>query len=112
MRTVVIAAVLLAGCKPAPAPTSTTPTPVEPTPVTPTDPAQGPTTTGLGEKCSADDACPTGQTCVTYYGIAGANGPAFKSCEIKCAGKGACPDGTACITIADGPGQVCRPSAE
>lgn len=106
MRTVLIAAALLVACKPAPAPTSTTPTPVEPTPTTPTEPAQ-PSAEGLGEKCGADDACPAGQTCVSYLGIAGGNGPTFKSCEIKCA-KETCPDGTACVTIADGPGQVCR----
>ncbi len=64
---------------------------------------------GIGEVCGDADACATGLTCVTYYGIAGARGPAFKSCEVPCpGGKGACPAGTACTTIADGPGQVCR----
>jgi hypothetical protein len=64
----------------------------------------------LGQPCGANDGCPAGTTCKTYYGIAGAQGPAFKSCELSCdpAGK-ACPAGTSCATIADGPGSVCRP---
>jgi hypothetical protein len=75
-------------------------------PATPVEPVLD--TAALGQPCGEADACPTGTTCVSYLGIAGASGPEFKSCEITCAGKGACPDGTSCITIADGPGEVCR----
>lgn len=69
-----------------------------------------PVAPGQGEKCGANDACASGLSCLTYYGIAGPRGPEFKSCEIPCAAKGStCPAGQKCITIADGPGQVCRP---
>ena len=63
-----------------------------------------------GEDCSsATGSCEDGTTCLSYYGIAGANGPLFKTCEIPCSEPGAaCPTGQACITIADGPGAVCR----
>lgn len=88
------------GCSsPAPAPTAPTPPPPAPS---------GPSTEGLGNKCDAE-TCADGQTCTSYFGIAGPNGPEFKSCEIGCKGDGPCPEGTKCVTIADGPGQVCRP---
>lgn len=74
----------------------------------PTKPSTPAGTPKLGDNCGANDACGPGQTCVKYYGIAGARGPEFKTCEIKCDKKQKCPSGTSCITIADGPGQVCR----
>jgi len=56
-----------------------------------------------------DATCAAGQTCVSYYGIAGPRGPKFTSCERTCGeGDPECPAGESCITIADGPGQVCR----
>jgi hypothetical protein len=64
---------------------------------------------GQGEKCNAAGACATGLTCMKYYGIAGPSGPLFTSCEIACSD--GCPDGQQCITIADGPGEVCRPTS-
>jgi hypothetical protein len=63
---------------------------------------------GMGATCGAGDACATGLSCVTYYGIAGPKGPAFKSCEIKCGSDKDCPTGHHCTTISDGPGRVCR----
>lgn len=56
--------------------------------------------------------CQPPQVCIEYYGIAGPSGPKFASCEIRCGGEKnvACPDDLQCVTIADGPGQVCRPS--
>ena len=63
-----------------------------------------------GEPCDASGKCSKGLTCVRYYGVAGPRGPAMTSCEIKCADGGACPKGQSCTTIADGPGQVCRPT--
>lgn len=56
--------------------------------------------------------CDKPQVCLEYYGVAGPSGPRFASCEIPCGeGRAACPEDQACVTIADGPGQVCRPSA-
>lgn len=57
--------------------------------------------------------CQSPQVCLEYYGIAGASGPKFVSCEIPCGGvkKTACPEDMRCVTIADGPGDVCRPSS-
>jgi hypothetical protein len=109
-----------------PAPTPTEPTPTTPTPSTPTpDPTPNPTTPtpgdpgqtqsqtapAQGSPCGAGDACAKGLTCVGYYGIAGPRGPRMNSCEIPCKDnpKG-CPAGQTCTTIADGPGQVCRPT--
>ena len=63
-------------------------------------------TSKLHSDCSST-ACPSGQTCVSYYGIAGPAGPQFKSCEIPCSGAIKCPGTLTCVTIADGPGQVC-----
>ncbi|MCX4246077.1 hypothetical protein [Paraliomyxa miuraensis] len=56
--------------------------------------------------------CAAPYRCLEYYGIAGPRGPKFASCEIQCGGpkNTACPEGQQCVTIADGPGQVCRPS--
>ena len=67
-----------------------------------------------GEPCDANGKCSRGLTCVRYRGVAGAAGPEFTSCEIRCGGglKGHCPKGQTCTTIADGPGQVCRPSTK
>jgi hypothetical protein len=67
-----------------------------------------------GEPCDANGKCAQRLICVRYYGVAGARGPQFTSCEIKCGEgiKGRCPKGQTCTTIADGPGQVCRPTAK
>lgn len=65
------------------------------------------------EDCSGEGvACAAGLTCVSYFGIAGANGPLFQTCEIPCESSASCPSGQQCIGIADGPGQVCRPVGE
>lgn len=58
--------------------------------------------------CSGNTQCPAGQSCLTYYGFAGASGPEFHTCEIPCRSDSECPTGTQCVTIADGPGQVCH----
>ncbi len=65
-----------------------------------------------GEPCDANGKCARGLTCVRYRGIAGASGPELTSCEIKCgeSTKHKCPKSQTCTTIADGPGQVCRPT--
>ena len=75
--------------------------------------AQAPSRGGEGEPCG-ELTCPPGKTCITFYGIAGPAGPKFHACEVKCTpgGKPACPPGQSCTIIADGPGQVCRPSHE
>jgi eight-cysteine-cluster-containing protein len=55
--------------------------------------------------------CAAGETCISYYGVAGARGPMFHECGIPCRPgmrNGGCPSGTKCITISDGPGAVCR----
>jgi hypothetical protein len=62
-----------------------------------------------GQPCDAEGRCARHLTCVRYRGVAGAAGPEMTSCERRCdAGK--CPAGQTCVTIADGPGEVCRPS--
>jgi eight-cysteine-cluster-containing protein len=83
---------------------------------TATTPEPAPTDTGTGGAPQGmpckDGKCAAGLSCVQYYGIAGPNGPSFTSCEIRCGLKGSCPEGQKCITIADGPGQVCRPTQQ
>jgi hypothetical protein len=135
LRYVVIAVVLLAGCRkePRPAPAGgsgsapaaaadAAPVPADAeAPVPPADagaavdagdsrdasvPGSLP---AQGEPCSPDGKCQTGLACVEYYGIAGPRGPKFTSCEIRCGEGGKCPARQSCVTIADGPGQVCRP---
>jgi eight-cysteine-cluster-containing protein len=68
--------------------------------------------TGQGEACR-DGSCPGPLSCVSFYGVAGPQGPKFNSCEIPCprGTSDVCPEGQTCVTIADGPGQVCRPSS-
>ena len=63
---------------------------------------------GLHRDCSST-ACVFGQTCLSYYGVAGASGPRFSTCEIPCKTTSDCPagHGLACTTISDGPGTVC-----
>ena len=122
MKRVLLALVLAACSSKSSAPTAP-PAPREGSgaPVEDTEPAgsaaggaaQGSAATGpgIGEKCGDGDACATGLSCVSYYGIAGARGPQFKTCEIKCEmqnKESVCPPDTKCTTIADGPGQVCR----
>lgn len=69
---------------------------------------EGECVASLHGDCSGNTQCPAGQTCLSYFGIAGANGPEFNSCEIPCATGADCPAGTQCVTISDGPGQVCH----
>lgn len=55
--------------------------------------------------------CAAGETCVSYYGIAGARGPQFHDCVIPCrrgTANDGCPSGKRCTTISDGPGDVCQ----
>lgn len=55
--------------------------------------------------------CAPGETCASYYGIAGPRGPLFHECVIRCRRgepNDGCPAGTICYTVADGPGDVCR----
>ena len=95
------------GVQPAPVPVQPAPTPTPtPTPVPSVPPPH--TVATLGAKCGDGDACPTGQECASYRGIAGARGPLFKTCEIRCADDAGCPADHKCRTIADGPGRVCR----
>lgn len=92
---------------------STPPTdPVGTAPPSDPAPAQPLDLAALGSNCGDTGACPTGTTCVEYFGIAGPAGPKFASCEVTCAGGKGCPDGTGCVTIADGPGQVCRQTTQ
>jgi hypothetical protein len=96
---------------PAPA-TETPPTETPPTETPPTETPASPAVdvSQLGQPCS--DACVAPAKCEHFSGIAGPRGPQLSSCELRCADDGAaCPDGTACVTVADGPGRVCRPSA-
>jgi hypothetical protein len=70
-----------------------------------------------GEPCDEDGKCARGLTCMKYRGVAGARGPELSSCEIPCSGggkgkKSKCPKGQSCTTVADGPGQVCRATAD
>jgi hypothetical protein len=78
------------------------------TPSAPTVPPSKVTAPAVGSACGAADSCPSGLSCVKYFGIAGPSGPEFKSCEIPCEGAKSCPAGLTCVSIADGPGQVCR----
>jgi len=55
--------------------------------------------------------CGAGESCASYYGIAGPRGPMFHECVIRCRRgqpNDGCPTGTVCHTVADGPGDVCR----
>lgn len=78
--------------------------------ITKCDATDAPASPGIGETCGPGDVCGAG-TCVKFFGIAGPRGPEFKQCEIKCDAKTLCSGGHTCITIADGPGQVCRPTS-
>lgn len=112
------------GCSQAPARARSAenlpPQPVQPVAATPVQvpPPAPPTPAGnarvqdaQGQPCQ-NGQCPAPLTCVTYYGIAGPRGPKFTSCEIPCPGGGKCPPGQTCGIIADGPGQVCRPTGQ
>lgn len=55
--------------------------------------------------------CGAGESCVSYYGVAGPRGPQFHDCVIPCkrgSANDGCPEGKRCTTIADGPGDVCQ----
>jgi eight-cysteine-cluster-containing protein len=62
-----------------------------------------------GQPCP-EGRCAPGLQCMSYFGIAGPRGGAITSCEIRCGGAHPCPRNQECVQIADGPGQVCRPS--
>lgn len=62
-----------------------------------------------GEGCDKHGRCARHLVCVRYRGFAGAKGPEMNSCELRCH-DGGCPAGQECVTIADGPGEVCRPT--
>jgi hypothetical protein len=65
-------------------------------------------TARLHADCS-NEPCATGQTCMAYYGVAGAQGPLIKTCEIQCCDNAVCPSPTQCGTTVDGPpGNTCR----
>jgi hypothetical protein len=105
------AALVLAGCHPAPAPVSESPhaAPADAAPVVAADPPPPAAESGPAQGQPCDQGkCGPKLTCVEYYGVAGARGPKLSSCEIPCP-SGKCPAGQACTVIADGPGRVCRP---
>lgn len=63
---------------------------------------------GQHESCvEGGSICQRPQSCIKYYGIAGASGPLFASCETTCRSNSDCSNGQICGTVADGPGQVC-----
>jgi len=103
--------------EPSPMTGETPPAPPPPTdPATPppatTPPAAPPAAPLMGQPCGQGDVCAPDLECVKFYGIAGAQGGQLTSCEKRCDAKGLCPAGLVCTTIADGPGQVCRPSGK
>lgn len=82
-----------------------------PPPMPTPDPGLGPAVGDRGGVPCGEGRCKPGETCISYYGIAGPNGPKFETCGIRCKpgpGDGGCPKGMRCVTIADGPGPVCR----
>jgi len=68
---------------------------------------ESPTTPSTAVTCG-DKTCAAGESCLSYYGIAGANGPRFQTCATPCGPKRTCPTGKSCVTVADGPGDVCQ----
>ncbi|UQA60300.1 hypothetical protein [Polyangium aurulentum] len=67
--------------------------------------------TGSAVATCGGRTCALGESCISYYGVAGPRGPMFHECGIRCrpgVRNGGCPSGTQCITISDGPGSVCR----
>ncbi|MGB1014426.1 MAG: hypothetical protein ACPG4T_09865 [Nannocystaceae bacterium] len=66
-------------------------------------PSNPPTPAACGEK-----TCAAGESCLSYYGIAGPKGPRFQTCAIPCGPKRTCPKGKSCVTVSDGPGDVCQ----
>ncbi|MDI1482089.1 hypothetical protein [Polyangium sp. y55x31] len=90
-----------------PFPENTTGTPPMPTVSATSAPESAAPTSG---SCGGR-TCGDGETCASYYGIAGPRGPMFHECVIRCrrgAANDGCPTGRRCTTIADGPGDVCR----
>ena len=70
--------------------------------------SSGPSAERLHDDCSMQP-CAAGQTCLSYYGIAGPQGPLFKTCEIQCSADAVCPPPARCGATADGPpGNTCR----
>ncbi|MDC3958642.1 hypothetical protein [Polyangium jinanense] len=90
-----------------PVPDNTTgSTPMPTVSATSTPDAAAPTNGSCGGR-----TCGAGETCASYYGIAGPRGPMFHECVIRCrrgAPNDGCPSGRRCYTVADGPGDVCR----
>ncbi|HRI66940.1 MAG TPA: hypothetical protein PK156_21990 [Polyangium sp.] len=90
-----------------PSPSNTAaPTTTTATTTTPPDRTDPPPSGNCGGK-----TCASGETCVSYYGIAGPRGPQFHDCVIPCkrgTTNDGCPAGKKCATIADGPGDVCQ----
>jgi hypothetical protein len=90
---------------------SKTPTPTS-TPTRKPTSTPSPTTTPndtLHSVCETSADCKSGQSCLNYFGIAGAQGPLFQTCEIPCPkGNSQCPSGLECVNIIDGPGTVCQ----
>jgi eight-cysteine-cluster-containing protein len=62
-----------------------------------------------GQPCP-EGRCAPGLQCMEYFGVAGPRGGTMTSCEIRCGSGHLCPKNQECVQIADGPGQVCRPS--
>ncbi|MDI1444960.1 hypothetical protein [Polyangium sp. 6x1] len=91
-----------------PMPENTTGTPMptvsatsNPEPAAPTQP---------GGSCGGR-TCGAGESCASYYGVAGPRGPMFHACVVRCRRgepNDGCPQGKKCYTVADGPGDVCQ----
>ncbi|MRG96914.1 hypothetical protein [Polyangium spumosum] len=101
-----------------PAPTTTTPLANPPTTVggtpaptvNPTNEAAAASPTQPSGSCGGR-TCGAGESCASYYGIAGPRGPMFHECVVRCRRgepNDGCPSGKKCFTVADGPGDVCR----
>jgi hypothetical protein len=62
----------------------------------------------LHRSCSTTSVCPGALACVEYCGVAGCRpGSVFHSCELPCGHGRPCPEGLSCGMVSDGPGMVC-----
>ncbi|MDC0741060.1 hypothetical protein [Polyangium mundeleinium] len=89
-------------------PTANPENPANPAPTA--NPTNGEASTQPGASCGGR-TCGAGESCASYYGVAGPRGPMFHECVVRCrrgAPNGGCPAGQRCTTISDGPGEVCR----
>lgn len=100
-----------------PPPTTTTAMPNPPpttggTPVPTVNPTNGEAAAPTPPSGSCGGrTCEAGESCASYYGIAGPRGPMFHECVVRCRrgeANDGCPSGKKCFTVADGPGDVCR----